>query len=51
MLNPIREKVGEAGGGGGGEKAPFSTNFSLVTSTNIGISPQKLSFNPVVTLV
>ena len=33
----------------GGQKAPLSTSFSPVTSTNVGISPQNFptfSFNP-----
>ena len=42
------------GGGGGGKKAPSQTNFSNVTSINVGISHQDfltLSFNPFVILV
>ena len=45
-VNPIQE-------GGGGKKAN-PTNFSPVTSTNVGISPQNFltfSFNPFATLV
>ena len=47
-VNPIQD-----GGGVGVKKAP-TTSFSLVTSTNVGISSQNLltfSFNPFPTLV
>ena len=39
---------------GGGKKVPHPTSFSLVTSTNVGISPQNfltLSVNSLPTLV
>ena len=46
LLNPIQY-------GGVGKKAP-PTNFPPITSTNVGISPQKFlafSYNPLATLV
>ena len=42
-INPIEDE-----GGGGGKKAPSPTSFSPITSTNVGIRPQKcltFSFN------
>ena len=45
-INPIQD-------GGGGQKGP-PTSLSLVTSTNIGISPKNFlifSFNPFATLM
>ena len=50
-VNPIQDG---GGGGGGGEQKDPPTSFSLVTSTNVGISPKTFmtfSFNTFTTLV